>query len=443
MKDPAASSLVRRLKAFVRHCNALPLPGTAAALSAAASEVQAFVSSLSSSLPRHPLFVSASAAELSNAAESMEKFVLSKAHLRWYGRVEEDELRNARLAARCRQLRWLHPRHLELPSSPLLPPPQAMDELRRMGEYKAPKDKLVCLLNAAHLISAALQAVQDEVGADDIFPAFILTLIHAQCPSFIHDMRWVGLGRRGAQTAAGDGSEVEYWLVMAESAVVFIEQMNESSLRLEADGEWEREMEKARLREEEESASRRRAAALLTLNATPRKARENDREEEKRADEERDGKEGKAGYRHQRPEEEADSEQDGLGSPNVSGSSGVSRSSSRSRPPATLHIGDDSSASGSSFSFQSTPSTSPAGSPLSSLSSPLSSPVLLPIAGPPLLSLAVASSPSSSPPRSSSLLHPVLSLHYLHSRPEDLTLDDLPRLLDEYRLMADCLRHKG
>jgi hypothetical protein len=202
-------------------------------------------------------------------------------------------------------------------------------------------------------------------------------------------------------------------------------------------------MEKSRLREEEERMNRKRAA-FLTLHGTPRAGQENEAEEEKRIDEDRDGKErGKAPYRNQR-QEEADSEQDGLGSDNVSGSSGASRSSSRSRPPAGLTIsGDDSNASGSSFSFQSTPSTSPASSPLSSLSSPLSSPVLLPIAGPPLLSLSVASSPSSSPPRSSSLLHPALSLHYLHARPEDLTMEDLPRLLDEYRLMADCLRHKG
>ena len=116
-----------------------------------------------------------------------------------------------------------------------------------MGEYKAPKDKLICLLNACHLVAGQLEAEgvgAGGVGADDLFPAWIYVLVHCRCERFVHDLRWISMGAGvGGPPMRG---ECDYWMTMAESAVLFIEGMKADAIRQAYEGEWEAEMAKAR-----------------------------------------------------------------------------------------------------------------------------------------------------------------------------------------------------
>ena len=431
MKDPLASSLVKRLKSFVRHISSRPPPPSSASLSLLRREVHAFLHATSATLPSHPLFAASSASELLNAAESMEKFVLSKLHSTLYLTPPSDLVRNQHFNLKCQSLAWLTPYHLELPASfTPLAYATAQEELRRMGEYKAPKDKLICLLNACHLMSAVLEEERRGagVGADDLFPVFIYVLVHARVERFVHDVRWVGMG---SGLGGGMKGECDYWVTMADSAVVFIETMTEAVIRVHHAGEWDQQMAATRQQLRDQ---RRKASAPAPAKRT---------EEEKRLDGDGDDRSIKAGGDREREEGESGEGEDseGLLNHNISSvsnnDSGVSDKprdvdEARHRPPAyrplTVYADDDGHS--SSASFSSTLSSSPASSPISS-PSPLVSPVLLPYTVP------------HPPPMSLNTAVPAPSLHYVDARVDDLQPSDVARLLTEYKEMAGLLEKLG
>ena len=135
--------------------------------------------------------------------------------------------------------------HLELPS-----PPSSLDNswraaqiwIKRMEEYKAPKDKIQCLLNACSTITAALEmqmsgvAAQLEkshgssnlttkritpqmasVGADDMLPVLIYCVIHACPPKFYSCIHYIGAFKDPAEAHSAQG----YFYTNLLSAVSF------------------------------------------------------------------------------------------------------------------------------------------------------------------------------------------------------------------------------
>ena len=460
MKDPLAAPLVKRLKAIVTSVTSRPPPANDA-LAATSRDVHSQLHALTSALPQHPLFARVGRDELSNAAESMEKFVLSKLHATLYypSNPASPLLQRSRaFYAKCRALSWLHGRHLELPPSKQEAAVwrEAGLELRRMAEYKAPKDKLVCLLNACHLVHHSLLGRADGgcgeagVGADDIFPAFIFTLLHAHPRHFLLDLRWVSCGR---YPEAMKG-ECEYWVTMAESAIVFIERCNEQSIKVEREGEWDSELIRARNGRDEERQRRKEASAsgLSRLSGgssvggdagsggkveEEKRVAEEDERGGARSDSDRDSEVGAAGSRAAR----------------LSGTtnSSLSADDSADGRRLALHTDDDLNASTSSSSSHLstyTPNTvSPEHSPLSS-TTPLPSPLLRPSHSP---------SPSSSPSMPAmTLLSPTaaagvvggeavvlsggLSLSYVGAAACELGATDVVRLLQEYQEMAAIIR---
>ena len=456
MKDPLASTLVKRLKAIVTSITSRPLP-TNDQLAAISRDVHTQLLALTSQLPQHPLFARTSRDELVNAQESMEKFVLSKLHATLYypSNPASPLLHRSRaFYSKCRALSWLHGRHLELPRSKQEAAVwrEAGLELRRMAEYKAPKDKLVCLLNACHIIHHTLlsraAAAADgsgesegevEVGADDIFPAFIFTLVHAHPRHFLLDLRWVSCGR---YPEAMKG-ECEYWVTMAESAIVFIERMNEQSIRVERAGEWDSEMVKARARREEEKR-RRKEASLGSVRLSgggngggdggsggkleeEKRTMDDDARGGDRSDSDREGDMGATGRNTARL--------------SATSNSSLSTDDSASGRRLTLNTDDDlnsSHASSSSSSHFSTPTLSPEGSPLSS-NTPLPSPLLIPSSAKATAAVNLLCGTDVLSP-SSGLSLDGLALSYVGAEACELGATDVVRLLDEYKEMAAIIR---
>ena len=451
MKDPLASTLVKRLKSIVTSITSRAPPANDQ-LAGTSREIHSQLHALTSQLPQHPLFARTSREELVNAVESMEKFVLSKLHTTlYYPSNPASPLlpRSRAFYAKSRALSWLHGRHLELPEGKQEAAVwrEAGMELRRMVEYKAPKDKLVCLLNACHIIhhtllsrpASAAGESEVEVGADDIFPAFIFTLVHAHPRHFLLDLRWVSVGRY----PEGMRGECEYWVTMAESAIVFIERMNEQSLRVEKEGEFDSEMNKARARREEErrrrkeasSGSDRHSGASATggVGGSGSKV-----EEEKRVVEDDDPSGG-------RSDSDRESDVGAAGSTarlSAASNSSLGADDSASARRLTLNTDDDlnsSTASSSSHFSAYTPSTlSPESSPLSS-TTPLPSPLLIPSSAKGAAGVSLLCGEEVLPPSSGVVLSG-LSLSYVGAEACELGATDVVRLLEEYKEMAAIIR---
>ena len=453
MKDPLASTLVKRLKAIVTSVTSRPPPPNDQ-LAAISRDVHTQLHALTSQLPQHPLFARTSREELVNAQESMEKFVLSKLHTTlYYPNNPASPLlqRNRAFYAKCRALSWLHGRHLELPDGKQEAAVwrEAGLELRRMTEYKAPKDKLVCLLNACHLIhhtllskaagAAGESEAEAEVGADDIFPAFIFTLVHAHPRHFLLDLRWVSCGR---YPEAMKG-ECEYWVTMAESAIVFIERMNEQSLRVERKGEWDSEMTKARARREEERRRRKEAGLGSDRRSGGSFAGEVDGGGRKVEEEKRSGEDDRSGERSD-SDRESDMGRAG-GAARLSTASNSSLSTDYSVSGARLSLNTDDELNSSNASSLSSPhftantlTISPASSPLSS-TTPLPSPQLIPSSAGRVDGVSLLCGADALPPSSGVSLSG-LSLSYVGAEACELGATDVVRLLEEYKEMAAVIR---
>ena len=451
MKDPLATPLVKRLKHIVTSITSRP-PPPSDQLASTARDIHTQLHSLAAHLPAHPLFARCGAGELANAVESMEKFVLSKLYGALYWPASPGSALLARSRAfygKCRALAWLHGRHLELPvgKQDVGVWREAGLELRRMAEYKAPKDKLVCLLNACHIIHHTLlskpagsAAGEVEVGADDIFPAFIFALIHAHPRHFLLDLRWVTVGR---YPEAMKG-ECEYWVTMAESAIVFIERMSEQSIRVEREGEWDSEMMKAKVRREEERRKRKEAATGSDRHSggssvggggggggdggkpveeEKRSVEEDDRSNADRSDSDRESDMAATGGNSARLSAGTNSNDSSLSADDCT--------TSDRRQLALLHTDDDLNSSTTS-STSSSSSHSPTHSPLHS-TTPLPSPLLLPSHPP------THNSPPTESVGGGGMLGG-LALSYVGVEACELRGEDVVRLLEEYKEMAAVIK---
>lgn len=244
---------------------------------------------------------------LNNAKQAIEKYLLSKLHYKLYSINES--INQSQRVFDCKSdflVDWLNWRHFELPSdifdqSSIFDAPSV--ELRRLVDYKSPKDKLIVLLNTCVLLNQSINhaidqshkqsTTQSKIGMDeqsidqenmqqsnqtddqsinqnfisaDIFlPAFILLVIHASRPfsqsinqtdnesikqsnsqriELVKDLAWINMGSRELFGYAINQSinqsvnqslrgECEYCLTMVQSAVCFIQSIDQSNIKLQ------------------------------------------------------------------------------------------------------------------------------------------------------------------------------------------------------------------
>jgi hypothetical protein len=160
MKQPAASDIVKQLKAFVKKINSrndAPRPSEY-------KEIHEFINQLYVTIRKHPLWKEASPPEMDNVLESLEKFVMSKLYDRLLASTPVAQEIDHQLANKMAALSFLTPTHFEIPSIywdngvwSL-----AQNELRNMDAFKSPRDKIVCLLNCCRIIMNQLKKVKNR-----------------------------------------------------------------------------------------------------------------------------------------------------------------------------------------------------------------------------------------------------------------------------------------
>lgn len=97
-----------------------------------------------------------------------------------FRRYPQDQSKDVTLMTRLRQLQFLEPVHLEIPEDKGYKRDlwlAAMRELSKMDEFKAPRDKLICLVNCCKIVMNSLMNV--KAGADDFFPVLLFVVIKA------------------------------------------------------------------------------------------------------------------------------------------------------------------------------------------------------------------------------------------------------------------------
>ncbi|KAJ7522457.1 hypothetical protein O6H91_18G011600 [Diphasiastrum complanatum] len=243
MRQPAAADLARSIKSFIISFLARPPDPEKDSQS-----VQEFYSAMEGAFRAHPLWSGATKEELESAGEGLEKYLMTKLFPRAFAPLPEDAERDQKLYTKMSLLRqFLHPEHLDIApnfqneSSWLL----AQKELQKINTYKAPRDKLVCILDCCRVINNlllnAMMAKNDNPpGADDFLPVLIYVIIKANPPQLQSNLLYIQRFRHQSRLV----SEAAYFYTNLVSAASFIENLDAKSLSMD-EREFEEKMKSA------------------------------------------------------------------------------------------------------------------------------------------------------------------------------------------------------
>lgn len=245
MRNPASLDLVRSIKSFI-----VSFSYTASNPETNGKRIQEFFQTMEDAIRDHPLWASSSDDETDNALEGLEKYVMTKLHSRTFASTPEDVKIDAEISEKISLLQtFLRPQHLDIPSALqneaawLL----AEKELKKINAFKAPREKLLCIINCSRVINNLLlnaSISEDHVpgGADDFLPVLIYVTIKANPPQLHSNLKSIQLYRRQSKLV----SEAAYYLTNLVSAKSFILDLNAKSLSIE-ESEFMESMEAARL----------------------------------------------------------------------------------------------------------------------------------------------------------------------------------------------------
>ncbi|THG17600.1 hypothetical protein TEA_004906 [Camellia sinensis var. sinensis] len=180
MRQPSAADFVKAIKSFiVSFLNNPPDPERDSAA------VQEFLSNMEAAFRTHSLWAGCLEEELESAGEGLEKYVMTKLFNRVFASVPDDVIVDQQLHEKMALIQqFIQPDNLDIKptfqneTSWLL----AQKELQKINMYKAPKDKLVCILNCCKVINnllhnASVASNENTPGADEFLPVLIYVTI--------------------------------------------------------------------------------------------------------------------------------------------------------------------------------------------------------------------------------------------------------------------------
>ncbi|KAJ7642788.1 hypothetical protein DFH06DRAFT_1283556 [Mycena polygramma] len=200
------------------------------------------------------IWKNASDAEFDNALEGMEKLVMNQLYQFTFTpavvnaiprrQITADDLERDRvLTQRVALFGWIQESHLDIPvgegSAGFLM--FAQQELLKVNHYKAPRDKLICILNCCKVIFGLIRHLKKEEGADSFVPILIYVVLKANPEHLLSNVEFINRFRNPVKLQ----SEAGYYLSSLMGAVSFIETMDHTSLSNITQEEFERNVEDA------------------------------------------------------------------------------------------------------------------------------------------------------------------------------------------------------
>jgi len=161
--------------------------------------------------------------------DGLEKLIVNKLYPVIFARDLQDKAEDKRLRRVIQALSWVDYAHLEIPPKNPNLLELAITELRRMDEYKSPRDKLICILNSCRVIGNVLQTDSgDHTGADDFLPLLIYSVIQANPMRLQSNIEYITNFRHPSRL---HGEEAYFFMTLV-SAVTFISQITHESFEI-------------------------------------------------------------------------------------------------------------------------------------------------------------------------------------------------------------------
>jgi len=178
------------------------------------------------------------------------------------GQHQEDVERDEILAQKIRIYSWVREEHLDI--APVGPNGErflrlAQQELLKIKGYRAPRDKVICVLNCCKVIFGLLKnSKSSDLSADAFVPLLIYVVLQANPDNLVSNLQYILRFRNQDKL----GGEAGYYLSSLSAAIQFIENLDRTSLTV-TDEEFERNVE---LAVSEIAAQNREADALSPLS---------------------------------------------------------------------------------------------------------------------------------------------------------------------------------
>ncbi|KAF9988545.1 hypothetical protein BGZ75_009208 [Mortierella antarctica] len=214
------------------------------------------------------LWKNATDQEFENVKEGMEKLVMNRLFACTFSpSTTDDAERDEVLSQKIRIFRWIKEEHLDIPHSPhneaYLNNAQA--ELKKINSYKAPRDKVICILNCCKFIFTLIRRSEgNSKGADTFLPILIYVVLRSNPPNLVSNVQYISRFRNPDKLQA----EAGYYLASLMGAISFIENLEASSLSISLE-EFDQQIGKTMAELSQERADAMAAAeAAGTLSAS-------------------------------------------------------------------------------------------------------------------------------------------------------------------------------
>ncbi|EDK46649.1 conserved hypothetical protein [Lodderomyces elongisporus NRRL YB-4239] len=222
-------------------------------------------------------FKSMDTIDLENSREGLEKLVMNRLHdicfppevlkHSFHQEIPEayknDLLDDKKFALQLEKFSWLNASHFDIDMTQLstlrLKEGQnfldyAIQELNKINKYRAPRDKIICILNSCKIIFSYLKLSKMETNADAFVPLLILVILKAKTDHLISNIHYIENFRGEEWLLHG---ETSYYLSSVQGAINFINNISideitisqeEYDAHMEA---WEAQKKQIEKREEE------------------------------------------------------------------------------------------------------------------------------------------------------------------------------------------------
>ncbi|KAK1149306.1 hypothetical protein N8T08_006528 [Aspergillus melleus] len=179
------------------------------------------------------------------SASRSKRRELERLHGPWRrGQHQEDIERDEVLAQKMRIYRWVKEEHLDI--APVGNQGArflnlAQQELSKINGYRAPRDKVICILNCCKVIFGLLKNTKKaDTSADSFIPLLIYVVLQANPEHLVSNIQYI-LRFRNQDKLSG---EAGYYLSSLSGAIQFIETLDRTSLTV-SDEDFERNVEAA------------------------------------------------------------------------------------------------------------------------------------------------------------------------------------------------------
>ncbi|CAK43884.1 uncharacterized protein An01g07920 [Aspergillus niger] len=179
------------------------------------------------------------------SARRSKRREMERMHGPWRrGQHQEDIERDEVLAQKMRIYSWVREEHLDIP--PVSSHGRrflnlAQQELLKINGYRAPRDKVICILNCCKVIFGLLRnSKRSDTSADSFVPLLIYVVLQANPEHLVSNIQYILRFRNQDKL----GGEAGYYLSSLSGAIQFIETLDRTSLTV-SDEEFERSVEAA------------------------------------------------------------------------------------------------------------------------------------------------------------------------------------------------------